>query len=261
MSGARRQRRASSAICRYPIGPPRLSRGEQVSASVLEAHTTEVTVAVVWRRMGAAMLREAGAVVGMLFLAHATAGQFVQQGEKLVSEGLSYDTQGQSVAISGDGNTAIIGLSQANAAYVFVRSGDGWSQQGNVLLGSFGSNDGLGFSSPGNSVALSVDGNTAIVGGQVPWNGDSAAWVFTRSDGVWSQQGSMLSGTDAAGSGPGSGGALGRWEHRSDRCALGEQLRWRHLGVHPKQWGMDAARQQAGRHGRRCAWRMGCPAG
>ena len=52
----------------------------------------------------------------------------------------------------------------------------------------------------GFSVALSGDGNTAIVGGP----GDNvqlgAAWVYTRSGGVWTQQGSKLVGTGAVGS-------------------------------------------------------------
>jgi hypothetical protein len=54
------------------------------------------------------------------------------------------------------------------------------------------------------SVALSADGNTAIVGGpgddSVSHDGGiGAAWVFTRSGGVWTQQGNKLAGTDAVG--------------------------------------------------------------
>jgi hypothetical protein len=48
-------------------------------------------------------------------------------------------------------------------------------------------------------VALSSDGNTALVGGANDNNGAGAAWVFTRSGGVWSQQGSKLVGTRASG--------------------------------------------------------------
>ena len=49
------------------------------------------------------------------------------------------------------------------------------------------------------SVSLSDDGDSAIVGGQGD-DGDTglgvgAAWVFTRSRGVWSQQGPKLVGT------------------------------------------------------------------
>jgi hypothetical protein len=53
-------------------------------------------------------------------------------------------------------------------------------------------------------VALSADGNTAIVGGpgdnpDSSGHGVGAAWVYTRSNGVWTQQGSKLVGTGAVG--------------------------------------------------------------
>jgi len=52
----------------------------------------------------------------------------------------------------------------------------------------------------GTSVAVSADGNTAIVGGpQDDTNLAGAVWVYTRSGGVWAQQGSKLVGTGAAG--------------------------------------------------------------
>ena len=40
----------------------------------------------------------------------------------------------------------------------------------------------------GVSVALSADGNTALIGGPVDLNGAGAAWVFTRSGSTWAQQ-------------------------------------------------------------------------
>ena len=52
----------------------------------------------------------------------------------------------------------------------------------------------------GSSVALSADGNTAIVNGYGDDNGvGGAAWIFTRSNGIWSQQGEKLIGTGAVG--------------------------------------------------------------
>ena len=88
------------------------------------------------------------------------------------------------------------------AAWVFTRSAGVWSQQGPKLTG--GEEDNTEF---GVLVALSADGNTALVGG---WKDDGtkgAAWVFTRSGGVWSQQGPKLTGggeQDRAGSAPAS---------------------------------------------------------
>jgi hypothetical protein len=67
--------------------------------------------------------------------------------------------------------------------------------------------DAVGSARQGTSVALSSDGNTAIVGGpgDNPWDRSvpfglgaaGAAWVFTRSGGVWTQQGNKLIGTGA----------------------------------------------------------------
>src|SRR5262245_8110439 len=70
-----------------------------------------------------------------------------------------------------------------------------------------------GETNQGLSVALSADGNTAIVGGPGPNDADrdrspavgpaGAAWVFTRSSGPWTQQGDKLVGTTSE-----SGGGL-----------------------------------------------------
>jgi hypothetical protein len=69
-----------------------------------------------------------------------------------------------------------------------------FTQQGPKLVGS----DAVGpAAAQGYSVALSGDGNTAIVGGVNDNAGIGAAWVFIRNNGVWSQQGSKLVGSDA----------------------------------------------------------------
>jgi len=59
----------------------------------------------------------------------------------------------------------------------------------------------IGPTEQGWSVALSADGTTAIVGGIVDNGLAGAAWVYTRSDGGWTQQGSKLVGTGAVGQG------------------------------------------------------------
>ena len=69
-----------------------------------------------------------------------------------------------------------------------------FTQQGPKLVGT----DAVGQAAQGTSVALSADGNTAIVGGFGD-DANGAAWVFIRSGGVWTQQGSKLVGTGAVG--------------------------------------------------------------
>jgi FG-GAP-like repeat/FG-GAP repeat len=123
---------------------------------------------------------------------------FIQQGEKLVGTGGGVGSnEGYSVALSADGNTAIIGgpddNSGAGAAWVFTRSNGVWTPQGGKLLGL----GAVGNARQGNSVALSGDGNTAIVGGPNDNSNVGAAWVFTRSNGAWTAQGSKLVGAGA----------------------------------------------------------------
>jgi hypothetical protein len=126
---------------------------------------------------------------------------FVQEGQKLTGGGEKGPSEfGISVALSANGRTAIIGgynddsligaleglpvHSQAlGAAWVFTRTGAGWSQQGKKLLPT-GERGPGGF---GASVALSADGRTALIGGPSGYGGVGAAWVFARSGSAWRQ--------------------------------------------------------------------------
>jgi FG-GAP-like repeat len=129
-------------------------------------------------------------------------GVWTQQGPKLSgndvivfpAQGWTVPAQGWSVALSADGNTAIVGGPNdaaypsepgLGATWVYVRSDGVWTQQGPKLVGS----GAVGTAQQGTSVALSGDGNTAIVSGPSDNSGAGAVWVFTRSDGVWTQQG------------------------------------------------------------------------
>jgi Divergent InlB B-repeat domain len=137
--------------------------------------------------------------IGAVWVYTRSNGVWTQQGNKLVGAGaVGNAEQGWSVALSADGNTAIVGGPFDNAGtgavWVYTRSNGVWTQQGNKLVAG-------GKPEQGFSVALSADGNTAIVGG--PYDGSletGAAWVYTRSGGVWTQQGNKLLGTGAVGS-------------------------------------------------------------
>jgi hypothetical protein len=114
-----------------------------------------------------------------------------------------------------------------------------FTQQGPKLVGS----DAVGNTHQGWSVSLSGDGNTAIVGGfadapdSVCGCTAGAAWVYTRSGGVWTQQGSKLVGTGAVGFRRGKAhvsiGALTRARDRMEAIApavaepSGIRRRWR----------------------------------
>jgi hypothetical protein len=120
---------------------------------------------------------------------------WTQQGEKLAGTGETGEGQfGQGVALSGDGNTALIGgpgdNTQVGAAWVFTRSGSTWTQQGAKLTG--GGELVKGFL--GRRVALSADGNTALIGGGADNGNVGAAWVFTRSESIWTQREKLTGG-------------------------------------------------------------------
>ena len=65
----------------------------------------------------------------------------------------------------------VLGASQADSQF---------SQDGSKLVGTFAA----GLGEQGWSVALSADGNTAIVGGPADNSNAGAAWVYTRSNGT-----------------------------------------------------------------------------
>jgi hypothetical protein len=106
-------------------------------------------------------------------------------------EGLGYF--GRSVALSGDGTTAVVGAPGdsgfAGAAWAFNVSES--KQEGRKLVGGeeTGPKGRFGF-----SVALSQNGATALVGGRGDNQDTGAAWVFSRSGESWTQQGGKLMG-------------------------------------------------------------------
>jgi hypothetical protein len=154
-----------------------------------------------------------GKQVGAAWVFTRSGSTWTQQGPKLTG-GAEEGTNGRfgkSVALSGDGNTALVGAyfdenvkkePQGGSAFVFTRSGATWKHQGAKLAG----NDEGGTAEFGISVALSTDGNTALVGGpndegKAKLAMSGAAWVFTRSGSTWAQQGAKLTGTGESGPG------------------------------------------------------------
>jgi hypothetical protein len=102
---------------------------------------------------------------------------------------------GRSVSLSADGATALIGVpgdaAYVGAAWMFTRTGSSWHSGPTKLIGQ----GEVGKGHFGKSVALSGDGNTALIGGRDDNGGHGAAWTFTRSGASFVQQGEKLSGT------------------------------------------------------------------
>ena len=123
--------------------------------------------------------------------------QYIQQPSALVgSNGDANAGQGSSVAISRDGNTAIVGEYASNHVWIFARSGSNWVEQATKLTGTGGV---YNPNATDSAVAISDDGNTAVVAYSIDNAGTGAAWVFARSNGTWTQQGSKLVGTGSVG--------------------------------------------------------------
>ena len=91
---------------------------------------------------------------------------------------------GMSVALSANGQVALVGAPWASsdngAAYLYSEAGGAWS---NTPVASFIGNAGAYF---GYSVALSADGQTALVGAVGASSGNGAAYVFSEAGGTWS---------------------------------------------------------------------------
>ncbi|MBY0508383.1 MAG: hypothetical protein K2X03_31015 [Bryobacteraceae bacterium] len=134
-----------------------------------------------------------------------TVDPVAQQAYLKASNPDAQDSFGYSVAISGD--TVVVGAfgessngtgqadnsaPEAGAAYVFTRSGTAWSQQAYLKASNPDGGDRFGWS-------VAISGDTVVVGATFEASNGTgqadnsairagAAYVFTRSAGVWSQQ-------------------------------------------------------------------------
>lgn len=112
------------------------------------------------------------------------------------SDGAPVDFFGNSVALSGDGNTALVGAyhktiggnTAQGAAYLYIWSGSAWSEVQRLTHAAASANDRFG-----SSVALSGDGSVAVVG--IP-NSDSISAANTGQAIVYTWNGSLWLGND-----------------------------------------------------------------
>jgi hypothetical protein len=113
--------------------------------------------------------------------------------------------EGRSVALSANGNTALVGDPDeggVGAVWAFTRLGSTWSKQGVKLTGN--AEIAKGYPGQfGESVALSGDGETALIGGSGDNGRVGAAWVFRRSGSTWTEPGEKISGSEAEQGGAG----------------------------------------------------------
>jgi nucleoside-specific outer membrane channel protein Tsx len=151
-------------------------------------------------------------------------GAWSEAAKLTASDGDRLDQFGRSVAVSGDGSTALVGadgdenpngedylddeIPEAGSAYVFSRADGGWSEEAKLAASDGDSGDRFG-----RSVAVAEDGSTALIGARSDDNpnGEDAelegvysagsAYVFSRTDGAWSEEAKL----------PGSDSVSGDW--------------------------------------------------
>ncbi len=163
---------------------------------------------------------------GAVYIFARTAGEWKQTNYLKASNAENGDSFGVSVVMSDDANTILIGSldedclctgiihrptdvggndqpsdASTGAAYVFVRSGSTWAQQAYIKPSTIHRGDWFG-----NRLALSGDGNVALIGAPLEDNAAQgingnersgsadeagAAWLFSRSGGMWAQRAYM----------------------------------------------------------------------
>jgi hypothetical protein len=137
---------------------------------------------------------------------------WTQQQKIVASDRAAGDYFGSSVGISGD--YAIVGaygededaagsatLSDAGSAYIFVRTGNTWTQQQKIVASDRGASDDFGWS-------VAISGDYAIVSarnedenasGAATLSGAGSAYIFARSGNTWTQQQKIVASDRAAG--------------------------------------------------------------
>lgn len=146
----------------------------------------------------------------LLFLLYSLCAGFAQaalteQQKFTAPDATPGDGFGTVIALSGDGNTALVaapaaacqsGAAQCGAVYVFVKSSGKWQSQQKLIASSGAAGDGFG-----TALALSNNGNTAVI--TAPFHacatgvsGCGAAYVFSRFGSQWSEN-QILTASDA----------------------------------------------------------------
>jgi len=207
---------ASCALCSIEAGPPGMDAGKEPTPDAsLDATLPSADAAF----DGSSPINDSGLLSEAGGPAPTT---LIEQAFLKASNADSNDSFGSSISISG--NTLVVGApnersnatvingsqtdnsaSNAGAAYVFVRTGNTWTQQAYLKASNAQANDTFGRS-------VSIDGDTIVVGapgedsdsvgvdGALNENaaGAGAAYVFVRSGSTWTQEAFLkASNTDA----------------------------------------------------------------
>jgi hypothetical protein len=116
---------------------------------------------------------------GAAYIFTGSSGTWTPQAKLTISDRVVHDSFGSYISLSADGSTALIGAtgkdSGKGAGYIFIGSGNTWTQATKLTASNGAAGDYFG-----RSVSLSPDGNTALIG--VPFDTvHSSAYAFTST--------------------------------------------------------------------------------
>lgn len=134
---------------------------------------------------------------GAMWIFIRVGSSWTQTAKLIPNDAIGQSSFGVRLALSDDGTTLLVGPDGGGvgAAWVFTRSGSTWKQQGQKLT----ANDERDAGAFGGGVALSANGDAALIGAEHDDNDIGAAWIFTRAGSTWSQRGSKLAATGEMG--------------------------------------------------------------
>jgi hypothetical protein len=194
---------------------PRLSAGDEVGEGEFGdalALSSDGSTALIGAPRDARRYPSESSYFGAAWFFTRAAGRWAQQGSKIIAHDAGGGAMfGASVALSADADTALIGGpdESAGAVWPYTHTGSRWTQQGPTLTPSEQFYSGRF----GQSLALSSDGDTAVVGGvrsggdmtNSPSDGPGAVWTLARFGDTWVREepkrtGARLFGWDVAAS-------------------------------------------------------------
>jgi uncharacterized repeat protein (TIGR01451 family) len=186
----------------YPgTGDPQIYRETKLAASDAAANDffgASVAISGDTAVVGADSDNFAGSRFGSAYVFVRSGSTWTQQAKLTASDASAGDRFGWSVGISGD--TVVVGAyldddagESSGSAYVFVRSGTGWTEQAKLTASDASAGDVFGLS-------VAISGDRVVVGApedNAAGTGSGSAYVFVRSGPSWAEQ-TKLTASDAA---------------------------------------------------------------